>query len=463
MLVVAAAAAVVLLPLAALRRPTAFYLAAGLMLVSSDRFLALPVGSLTLKPSYPLFALSAALGTKGASAVVGRASPEVRRLGVIVLLLIAATVGSTVVSSHPAAGVRQLVVIVGGAILPCLAVASVAGRGREECLAALKWFLAGQMLAAAYGLYQLTAFELGLPQGLVYRGVAGDVGRIASFAYEPAFFAAYVLTAVPLVASDAMRRIRRLTLPPWLPFTLLLVTLLLANARAAYLALPIAVLGPLFMARSTPHMTTAARRRLALLLACVALAAGATFLVRQVNPLTFVTSRVASVIDTKEARSNALRLRLYRSTWSVISDHPWTGTGPGSLGHHLPAHGYRLSLYPLPAGYPASRVAAADVVANSIWLQALVDTGVPGATLTLALLVWLLGVVRVAGPPEPRMLALGGFVFLAVSGAVTSLFWDMRLWVVIGLIVAWRLTEPSRRREESEPAMEPRGALSRGS
>ncbi len=431
-LIAAGSPAATLLPFAVLaavvvahtRDPAVTLACVGLVTVSWDR-VSFRTAGMTLKPAYVAFALALAVDVlrhllaEPPDRAPGRARVVRLAAGASLALLAVATLrGGYVVE-----GGRQLVVIVLGALVPAWVLFRL-GRDPDRRAVLLSWALAGAALAAAVGIYQFAAAYLGLPTVFRYTGVGGTLGRTAGLSYEPAFFAMYLVSLLPLATAALVEPVdqRSIRTAPRLVFALLVVGVLLSNARAGYLALPLAIGLPLLsrsgrrLVKSRAVVTLGSTVVLFLLLSAIV----------RFDVVGFVADRFASIADTQEAASNAPRLLLYETDRRIAADHLALGIGPGALGYHLPAYGF-----PLPAGQDLARV-----VANNIWLQALLDCGVLGPVGVAVVLAALYRLARRCRDPHGRWLATGTLLVFVVGGSLTSNLWDAKYWALIGLALA---------------------------
>lgn len=405
------------------RDPALVLACAGLLTVSWDR-VSIRAGGMTLKPAYAAFAF--ALAVDGLRMVQARgpapASSRTRLIRQAVLASLFLLAIATVNGGYLLAGARQLFVIAFGALVPawvCFRLGQAPARRRVL----ISWALIGAGFAAALGIYQFAANYLGLPTVLRYTGVGGALGRTAGLSYEPAVFSMYLISLVPLSVVLLIERKgeRSVRTAPRLVFCLLLVGLLVSNARAGYLALPFALLVPLLSrspraVRARPVLIVWGTIVFALLLSTVV----------RFDAVGFVGARLASVADTQEQASNAPRLLLYKTSGRIAADHLVIGIGPGALGQALPEY-----------GFPGDQVPdLTRAVANNIWLQAVLDCGVLGpigVAIVLGTVYWL---SRRCKDVHGRSLALGVLLVMLVGGLLTSTFWDARYWTLIGLMLA---------------------------
>ncbi len=402
----------------------------GLFTISWDRLSIRTVG-LTLKPTYVAFGLALLLDLFEHTGVLSRpisvrAAFTRRTVVAFLVLLLAASAASGFVIE----GVRQLVAIIFGALIPAW-VCFRLGRSSERRGALISWAVIGAGVTAFVGIYQFVSTYLHLPAFLAYTARAGALGRTAGFSYEPAFFAMYLLSVLPLVVVILLQpehKSRPVRCFPRTMFCLLLVGVLVANARAAYLLLPLSLLLPLL----------GGKRYKRILIRPVGLILGAAMFVLLSSVVVhfdladYARKRLSSITDTQEVASNAARLRLYAADRRIAADHLVLGIGPGTLGYQLPEYGLPLVDYfqGLPLTDPAR------VVANNIWLQALLDCGIGGVLGVITVIGILLQLALRCRDTYGQGLAVGCLLVFLVGGALTSLFWDAEYWALIGLALA---------------------------
>ncbi|HEX2576654.1 MAG TPA: O-antigen ligase family protein [Aquihabitans sp.] len=399
---------------------------AGLFLCSSDRFLAADLGGLTLKPSYVLLGAAAALG---AAREVVRPGLPLRSAVPGLLPVLAALVAVYLVASTTATSkllaVTQLVVIVGGALLPFLAI-GLGLRHRVDVDRGLTALFAGTLTAATFGFYQFAAATLGLPipGGLAYAGAVDGVGRISAWSYEPAFYVFHLELTLALAVGDVLAGRRRFGVRPEVPAAYLLLSLVLANARIGFLSFPILLLLVLRASSDRRRLDPRAMRvvRLGAGAIVAAVLVGLPF---GVNLPSYVAARVASVADTQEAESNAVRVDLYGTELDLAKDRPLLGYGPGNIGLEL------VELIPAYAGAPPQTAPA-----NNLLLQAVLDAGVASLLLTVAFVAVVVRSALRNRSRDARLLFAGAAAILLVNAMTASLFWDLRLWAVLGLAYA---------------------------
>ena len=398
---------------------------AGLFLASSDRFLSLDFSGLTLKPSYVLF--SAAL----VFVVLHHGLRPMERIGspfpgflLSVGLLLGVNVVAALLAVSKVLAAEQLVTIVGGALLPFACVA-LGLRTRVQCDRAASALVAGTLAAATFGFYQFVAPYFGLPQGLPYTGVIGEVGRISAWAYEPAFYVFHLEMTLAIVLGDVLVGRRRLGVRPEVLALFLLASLVLANTRVAFLSLPLLVVLVLRTSGERRRLDRRAIRVIRVGAAGVALTV-VLGLPLGVNLPAYVVERVQSVTDLDEAQSNAIRVHLYQTEVELVGDRPWLGYGPGNIGLLL------VERIPIYRGLDPH-----VVVANNLVLQTLLDAGYLSLPFAVAVVFFVYRDSRRSSSRDARILLSGATAVLLVNAMLVSFFWDMRLWVVLGLAYAY--------------------------
>ena len=429
-------------------RVTQVLIYAGLFFASSDRFLSVDFGALTLKPSYVL--LWSAFGLVVAGYLIRpfrRTDPPLRGVvsALAVLLAVYIAAAAFAVSKHLA--VQQLVTITGGAVLPFAAV-GLGLRTRVQLERGLSALVGGTLVAATFGFYQFAAPYLDLSQGLAYTGLADGLGRVSAWAYEPAFWAFHLEMSLAILIGDVLARRRRFGVRAEVLVLYLLANLVLTNARAGFLSFPLLVFLVLRTSGERRRLDRRAVRffRLVLPATVVVVLLGIPL---GVNLPAYLVARVGSVANLQEAESNAVRVALYKAEVELIGERPWLGYGPGVFGLVIKD---RVPLY--------SDDDPHEIVANNLVLQTLLDAGV----VSLPPMAWLIWAVYANSRRSPsrdaRILLSAATAGLVVNAMLAAFFWDVRLWVVIGLAYAAArvqlLSQPavpvSARRESPAPA-----------
>lgn len=399
-------------------------IALGLFLASSDRLLVVNFGSLTLKPSYLLFATSLwFVMTQHAVRPRKPIRSAIPGFGVAISLLLAINMVAGLFGISATLTIQQLVTILGGAVLPFVCIA-YGLNSRVQLERALSAWVAGTLVAATFGFYQFVAPYAGLPQGLNYSGVAAGLGRISAWSYEPAFFAFHLELVLALVIKDVLAKHRRFGIAPELIALYLIASLLLTNARAAYLSFPVILFLVLRTTGRAGRLDRKAIRvvRLGFALAVAGLALGVPLGTALPK---YIVNRAQSITNTQEVESNAVRLQLYEKEVKLVGDRPWLGYGPGNIGLLL------TNSTPLFRGVDPHEIAA-----NNLILQTTLDAGLLSVPIVIAVIYVLYRASRRNASLEARVLLSGICGVLFVNAMLTSLFWDMRLWVALGLAYA---------------------------
>ncbi len=330
---------------------------------------------------------------------------------VLIIFTIAALLAAEMVPA-----LLQVVAVLLGAITPAFAVYwNIRTQTRLD--QALSAFIRGGAFASTFGLYQLAAFYTGLPQIVPYTATAAGLGRISAFNYEAGYFGYFIaLTIAALFARAALRRepVNRRHLAGFV------AVLLLANTRASLLTVPL--LAALLLFRWPQK-----ERRLRVwpiaiaglyLLALAALVAPSAF--------SSATTWASSTFNPSEKTSNAPRLQTLTTAWDVTRDHPYVGVGPGNFAHAAQQYGQRID--------PGS--GTNEVVVNDVWLQALVDGG-PFLMLTEFALVLCAGrQLYRRRNAVARALVSGWLAVMAIASLITSYYFDVKLWAILGLALA---------------------------
>ncbi len=172
-----------------------------------------------------------------------------------------------------------------------------------------------------------------------------DYTAAAGLAHRNLMASAFCLM-IPPVLFNALRGRSAWRVTALAALALMTAGILLANARAPWLALILAgltVLVIVFTSRKVIHLSNQQKRvlsrRLALAVAVMILTAAffGSDLPRRADTDSF-SDRVASVVETNRG-SIAERLEVWKHTLSMIGDHPVLGVGPGNWKIYLPYYG----------------------------------------------------------------------------------------------------------------------------
>ena len=320
-----------------------------------------------------------------------------------------------VFAADVAGSMGEVVRVVAGCMIPYAAISRTVS-DRADLKYVLKWLLSGSLFASLFGLYQLTAFYVGLPQLVAYDATSGGHGRISAFTYEASSFISVVLVGVAALAAliSAEYEIKW----AWAWASILAVTAVLANARTLFVEIPF------FVAFGSPLGQSPRLRRFATPAICIATLAGVTFVLLNPGFVAFVHQQFLSVFNPNEASSNARRLTQYRVTRTLIAQNPIFGIGPGNLYHVLAGNNYGVF----------DGDSYSTVVVNDMWLQAWLDGGI---ILLAATSVFVLLVMSAWAKSRRNPVARPVFgVWIAMTlgaGLVGSNFFETSRWVVLAI------------------------------
>jgi hypothetical protein len=368
-----------------------------------------------LKISTVLF-LVAAFCNVGAPREHPMSAFEGRIRGLLVLILSWFLI-SSFLAEHSVSAFAQTARNAVAAIVP-LAAVSRGVLNREEWDRALAWLVRGVVVATIFGLYQLFAFHSGLPPLFVnYTGLSGGAGRIAAFNYEPAVFGQVLIVGVAALLCQQRHT------PSRLRFAILIgFTMILTNARALFLTAPV-----FYLLVRRGRLSPRARRTLPILLAFGILLA-LMIALTQPERYVFMYDQFLSIFDPNEAASNARRLEQYRIDIQIIRDSGFFGLGPAQLFYEVPF--FDTTVFEGPA--------ANNVVANNVWLQALLDGGPILLVLEGVLFVQMVAFWwRWRFDTGVRALAACWLSIMIVSGMLFSLYFSPTQWMIVGLISAY--------------------------
>jgi O-antigen ligase len=395
-------------------RLSTVFLWVGLFTLSWERFGNIGVGSFNVKLPVILFSISFVF-----SLAEAWKSNVILRIPLIfvatcALALLYAVIG--VAALNPITAQLQTITVILGAIVPFFAIA-LNLKLYPQLINALNALIYGATLASIFGIYQLIAFYIDWPQIVSYRATdVNGLGRISSFSYESGYFGYFLIIAIAAVIARGVLTQKQ---PSQLLLGFYLVTLVLTNSRAAFVTIPILfVIFLIFWPRTKP------RPRIGVLLW---LGTGAGLFVLALRPelVNSVLVRFFSLFDPTEASSNAPRLQVLSSAWDIFLDNPLWGIGPSSFKTYL-----------LEYGYPVQPGASLNsVIANNSWFQALLDGGLILLAAQLLFVILVIAVYYQRSHLVAWVLLSGWFTVLFVSSFVTSYFWDIKLWALLGLAV----------------------------
>lgn len=387
----------------------------GIFTISWDRLCNITVGSFNLKIGVMAFACSALLSA--GSMFLGRRSQIriPRWLWIVSAAMLVVLTLSSLLAIDVKTGLLGTATVLVGAIIPAFAVlANSQVRGEFERM--LTWFVWGAVFACLFGLYQLVAFYTGLPQFIQYEGVSGGLGRISSFAYEPAYLGYFLVTALVIALS---RKPGLHTTWRYAQVGLIFVTLVLLNSRAVFLTLPLLfiLIRPIANALISP-------RKLWIGVG-VGVASIVAFCVAVPSVPRILLGQFLSIFDPNEVSSNAPRLQLFSAAYEIASKHPWLGVGPSNFGIHIAELDYGQYF----------GVSLNKMIVNNIWLQSLMDGGIALALLHVSIIVFAVMTLYFSKSRTTRIIVSGWIAVIGVGGMVVSNFYDAKLWVVLALAV----------------------------
>lgn len=407
-----------------------FFLWLGLFTLSWDRLAGISLGTFNLKLPVVAFALAFAL-TAIDRAVLRKQPVAPHVIPKLSALVVAVFIFAALFAQNVPVALAQSAATVLGALIPLFAVylnLQTYG-GLEKALTVL---IRGGVVASVFGLYQLGAFYTGLPQLIKYEATGGGLGRISSFSYEAGYFGYFLILVIAAVFARAHLTHRPVNL--WL-VGFLLTVLILANSRATVLTLPL-----LFALAFFRKPDKKLRQQLVPL---VFVAVMVVVFILLAMPEIFDTfiQRAATILDPTEQSSNAPRLNTFNVAWAIAQQNMLVGIGGGN---------FRDTLASI-TGVRIPGLATNEVIANNIWLQALLDGGVVLLVAEVALVLVAARTLYRRNIGTARLLMAGWLSVLLVSSMVTSYFFDIKMWVFLALTVVASMTPRS---DAPEQAME---------
>jgi O-antigen ligase len=235
------------------------------------------------------------------------------------------------------------------------------GRTRDGFAFIIRWWVAGAVLAASFGLVQLGLGLVHLPVPLAAQRL-GEFPRINGFNYEPAYFAFYLESVAAVMLGVWLRtRQRRYALIA----LYLLLPAALSMSRSGWLGLGcltafsavwLAAAGRLSGIGSTALRIGAVAALLLLLL-----------------PARFISQApkmAEAAMNPKEASSSAPRLGMLSQARKIFAQNPLLGVGLGGYGGYLVSHPELL--------LAGEKKDAAKMVTTNLWLEVGSETGLVG-------------------------------------------------------------------------------------
>ena len=294
-----------------------------------------------------------------------------------------------------------------------------------------RWILLISLTGAGWALFGIArVLRAGYPEGALTIASTYAYGAFRPFFQEHGTYSAYLCMLLPvaLLASMARRRLPRLLYG--MCALLMAIAIVLAFARAAWMALllvvPAAVIA---LARASLGM-----RRLVL---PAAIAIGVALLV-----VTFGVgkqiARHAETVVSSENMSNLERFNRWNAAVAMLREHPLTGVGFGCYVDAYPSYKRRAL---------RTEQSTVRMGVHSEPLKLLSETGLPGflaACWLFGTLGWVgVRAIRGASDPTDRMIgiaALAGFSTYVVNGFFNAYLVEDKVtipfWMAMGVIAA---------------------------
>lgn len=298
----------------------------------------------------------------------------------------------------------------------------------------LMWtMLASFVLVSVFGLFQFGGDMIGLPttitglRDLYTRDVLGFT-RVQSTAYEPLYFANYLLLPIACALALFLSQRQTLRAAGMLGlFGLGMVLLVLTVSRGAYLAVAaaLAVVALYYLKRLLRPQIIATFLVAAFVAGWVvlqALGAGGGVLT-----LDKFQDHILNVFYGASFDERMYTFELAHQAWQ---EHPWLGIGVGAFG-------------PWAAPHPAYMPEDGWRIVNNEFIEILAETGIVGliafALIVLVLVIRSMRAIRVARDGYLRAVMVGlfaAFLGILVQYQTFSTLYIMHVWFVIGCMIA---------------------------
>jgi hypothetical protein len=395
----------------------------GAFTVNWDTLLSVELAGRTIKLSTVLFLFSILLSSPSSVLREVRPRPDSyeRRIHALLGILLGWLLLRTFFVSDLSSALRGFLAVLIPAGAPLIAILL----HRRWARSLLKSFALGMVISSVAAILEFAFRTTGHRWITNYSAFTNGRFRSAGFAFEAAFFAAPAFAALMVLwlsQADNMRH-RRLFI------ALLLVGLVLANARIIFVQLGVAAI---CISTAQRHLSFLIRRetqrRVVRTSVCLCLAFAVTSLV---SPSIFTSTlhRFLSIFDPTEQSSNAVRLSDYSWQDKIIGQNVLFGIGPGRLGHELISRGYPV---------PESGSGDAVFVANNVWRQALLDGGTISVVLQGAIVASVLRLVRQDLRRVELAVWIGWASLVLGAGLTVSNFWDAEPWLLLGCLLGIR-------------------------
>ncbi|MDD5040194.1 MAG: O-antigen ligase family protein [Patescibacteria group bacterium] len=306
-------------------------------------------------------------------------------------------------------------------------------RTREQLQRIIVAIIISFVLVSSFGIFQFVGDMGGLPttvtglRELYTKNVLGFT-RVQSTAYEPLYFANYLLIPIGLLAALFLSG-KRFIRSGWLIvlFGLGVVNLILTVSRGGYLALPVVLLAvAVFYIRkllSVPTMVT--------ILIGGALVGWVVVQTLGSSGEPFTMEKFTGhITNAFYGASYSERINTFEQSYAAWREQPLIGIGIGGFG-------------PYEAPHPAYMPADGWRIVNNEFLEILAEEGIVGLTLFIFFLVVLFvrsyRALRVTNDRYTRAVLVGlsaALLGILVQYQTFSTLYIMHVWFVVGLIIA---------------------------
>jgi len=346
-----------------------------------ERVLVLEASGFTIRPVYPFMA-----------ALIFLHAGRIRHsgiAGVVAGLIVGAVVVSAVTSESP----RLTAGYTAWAVIAVLFFVATVGAVRESRDRLEFWVQAYITTGALWGVFALAQWLLSFFVTDFAYAFLGSLPRVHGLAFEPSFFAFYLIPPLLLSLRTVQVRSTGLTL----------IGVILSTSRTGLVGL----------VAGGAALTILAKREVAKRMVVAGLALGVALTLAAVVSRGSYLDFVANTVSLDEPESISRRLATWSEAWTVFTANPIDGAGVGAYGGGLHAEGIALG------------VPEADLKTTNLWLEVLAELGVLGFG---ALVAWI--VIPVAGIWRRRAEdELTSFVLAALLASTAMLAFVQTWWV----------------------------------
>lgn len=289
------------------------------------------------------------------------------------------------------------------------------------------------VIVSLFGLFQFAGDMLGLPTSLTglrdlyTKGILGFT-RVQSTAYEPLYFANYLLIPLSMIFALFLSG-RNLIKSGWLIilFSLGAVNLVLTVSRGGYAAAAIAIfVVSLFYLRRILNL-----RNIVIMVAAVVIIGWVVVKTLGLGGGLFTIDKFQGHISNAfYGASYTERVDTFDSAISAWREHPWLGVGVGDFGPYVAPH---------PAYLPKD----GWKIVNNEFLEILAETGILGLFFfCLFLLILLVRSLKAITRTKNNYLrallvgSLGAIIGILVQYQTFSTLYIMHIWFIIGFMIA---------------------------